>query len=181
MKSQRSTIAATMIGFTIFIGLGTAFAPAKLGGSVTYSITDGISMRPLLVKNDLAVVRTESNYTVGEVVLYESQVLHEPVLHRIYLIQNGNYFFKGDNNNFVDPGYATRPEILGALWFHVPWVGQVLGWFGKPIHSAALAAATTVVFVLVTANTAPTKRRRRRGSHRGVPRMRSVTKRQLRP
>jgi signal peptidase I len=180
MKSQRSTIAVWVVGFAILIGLWAIFAPVKLGGSVTYSITDGISMRPLLVKNDLAVVRTESNYKVGEVVLYESQVLHEPVLHRIYLIQNGNYFFKGDNNNFVDPGYATRSELLGALWFHVPWAGTILGWFGKPIHSAALATATAMVFVLVTSNAAPTKRRRRRGSHRGVRRMRFVPNTQLR-
>lgn len=145
MRIYRSTIAVCVVGLAFFIGFWVIFAPVKLGGSVTYSITDGISMRPLLVKNDLAVVRIESDYKVGEVVLYESQVLHRPVLHRIYLIQNGNYFFKGDNNNFVDPGYATRSELLGALWFHVPWVGKVLGWFGRPIHSAVLAAATTMV------------------------------------
>lgn len=179
MKSHRSATAVTIVGFAIFIGLWAVFAPVKLGGSVTYSITDGISMRPLLVKNDLAVVRIESNYKVGEVVLYESQVLHKPVLHRIYLIQDGNYFFKGDNNHFVDPGYATRSELLGKLWFHVPWVGTVLGWFGKPIHSAVLAAATAMVLVLVTSNTAPTNRRRRGTSRRGARRTSLVSKRQL--
>ena len=183
MRTHRSTIAVTIVGLAIVIGFWAVFAPVKLGGTVTYSITDGISMRPLLVKNDLAVVRIQSSYKVGEVVLYESQVLHKPVLHRIYLIQNGNYFFKGDNNNFVDPGYATRSEVLGELWFHVPWVGTILGWFGKPIHSAVLAGATAMVFVFVTSGTSSTKRRRRRrgSTHRAGHRVSFVSKRRLHP
>jgi signal peptidase I len=83
-------------------------------------VTAGVSMQPLLYKNDLAIVRAQSTYHVGDVVLYNSAVLGRPVLHRIILIQNGQYYFKGDNNNFVDPGYATRSELVGKLWVHVP-------------------------------------------------------------
>ncbi len=179
MKSRRSTIAIAIVCLAAVIEFWAVFAPVQLGGPVTYSITDGISMRPLLVKNDLAVVRTEASYKVGEVVLYDNQLLHKPVLHRIYVIQNGNYFFKGDNNDFVDPGYATRAELVGALWFHVPWVGTVLGWFGKPIHSALLAASTVLVFVLVASRAAPSSRRRRRRGppHRGASRASSMSRR----
>jgi signal peptidase I len=130
MRSYRAKIGGVIVAAAVLFGVWTFFAPTKLGGTTTYSITDGISMHPLLYKGDFAVVRAQSSYHVGEVVLYESQVLHKPVLHRIILIQNGNYFFKGDNNDFVDPGYATRSELIGALWFHIPHVGAVLGWFG---------------------------------------------------
>ena len=140
------------------------FAPAKLGGSTTYSITDGISMQPLLYKNDLALVRSQSSYHVGEVVLYESQVLHRPVLHRIILIQDGNYFFKGDNNDFVDPGYATRSELIGALWVHIPEAGAVLGWFGVPTHAGFVAGPAVGVVILAGANAPPRRRRRGRRS-----------------
>jgi len=148
---------------TILIGLTMwlVFAPTSLGGSVTYSITDGISMKPMLHKDDLAVIRTESNYYVGEVVLYQSQVIDKPVLHRIILIQNGNYFFKGDNNGFVDPGYATRNELIGKLWFHIPHAGGVLGWFGTPMHAALLAGTAAMVVVLTGAKTSTGRRRRR--------------------
>ena len=54
--------------------------------------------------------------SVGDIALYESPVLHRPVLHRIIVIQGPRYYFKGDNNDFVDPGYVTRDEILGKLW-----------------------------------------------------------------
>ena len=102
------------------VGFWAFFAPTKVGGSTTYSVTSGISMEPMLHKNDLEFVRTQSTYHVGDVVLYQSAVVDQPVLHRIILIQHGNYFFQGDNNSFVDPGYATKSELVGTLWFHVP-------------------------------------------------------------
>jgi signal peptidase I len=161
VKARRARVGLAFAGVTTFLVLWIFFAPTKLGGSTTYSITDGISMQPLLYKNDLALVRAQTSYHVGEVVLYESQVIHKPVLHRIYLIQNGNYFFKGENNDFVDPGYATRSELIGSLWVHIPWVGNLLGWFAKPIH-AAVVAALAVLGVVFTGTTPSGGRRRRR-------------------
>ena len=170
MRSYRAKIAGIIVAAAVLFGVWTFFAPTKLGGTTTYSITDGVSMHPLLYKGDFAVIRAQSSYHVGEVVLYESQVLHKPVLHRIILIQNGNYFFKGDNNDFVDPGYATRSELIGALWFHIPHVGAVLGWFGVPAHASVLAGIAAMAVVLTGAKTS-TRGRRRRRRGRSPPRL----------
>jgi signal peptidase I len=162
MRTYRAKIACIVVAAAVLLGVWIFFAPTKLGGTSTYSITDGISMNPLLYKGDFAVIRSQSTYHVGDVVLYQSQVLHKPVLHRIILIQNGNYFFKGDNNDFVDPGYATRSELIGKLWFHVPHAGEVLGWFGVPAHASLLAAIAALAVVLTGAKTSKGGRRRRR-------------------
>jgi signal peptidase I len=162
MRSYRAKIAGVIVAAAVLLGIWIFFAPTKLGGTSTYSITDGISMNPLLYKGDFAVIRSQSNYHVGDVVLYQSQVLHKPVLHRIILIQNGNYFFKGDNNDFVDPGYATRSELIGKLWFHIPHAGAILGWFGVPAHASLLAGIAALVVVLTGAKTSKGGRRRRR-------------------
>jgi signal peptidase I len=164
MRSHRAKLAGVIVAISVLFGVWTFFAPTKLGGTTTYSVTDGISMNPLLYKGDFAVIRAQSSYHVGEVVLYESQVLHKPVLHRIILIQNGNYFFKGDNNDFVDPGYATRSELIGELWFHVPHAGAVLGWFGVPVHASLLAGLAAMAVVLTGTKTSKGKRRRRGGT-----------------
>ena len=170
MRSYRAKIAGIIVAAAVLMGVWIFVAPTKLGGTSTYSITDGISMNPLLYKGDFAVIRSQSSYHVGDVVLYQSQVLHRPVLHRIILIQNGNYFFKGDNNDFVDPGYATRSELIGKLWFHVPHLGAILGWFGVPAHAALLAGIATMAVVLTGARTSGGGRRgRRRG--RAPPRL----------
>ncbi|HEY2542803.1 MAG TPA: signal peptidase I [Gaiellaceae bacterium] len=134
-------------------------APAQLGGSVIYTSTVGDSMEPMLHKGDLVLVRPASHVAVGDVVLYESPVLHRPVLHRIYAIRSGRYVFKGDHNGFVDPGSVGRSELLGTLWFHVPKAGNALSFIGKPSHSAGLAGLA----VLALAFPARARRRRRRG------------------
>jgi signal peptidase I len=138
------------------------FAPVQLGGSTLYSATVGNSMEPLFHKGDLAIVRRAASYRVGDIVLYESPTIHRPVLHRIIVIQNDHYFFKGDNNDFVDPGYATSGDLLGKLWFHIPKAGSGLSWFGAPLHTALLAGLA-VAFLLVGGGT---RKKRRRGQSR---------------
>ena len=127
--------------------------------------TVGDSIEPRFHKGDLALVRRAADYKVGEIVLYQSPVLHRPVLHRILVIQHGHYFFKGDHNGFVDPGYATRAELLGKLWFRVPRAGSVFNWFGAPTH-AALLAAVAAVFLVLGGGTTRRRRRRRHGRPR---------------
>ena len=166
MRIRSRAFVVALVLTEIAVGLWIFFAPTKLGGSSTYAVTAGVSMQPLLYKNDLAIVRSQTTYHVGEVVLYNSAVLGRPVLHRIILIQNGQYYFKGDNNNFVDPGYATRSELVGKLWVHVPDVGAAVEWFGQPFHAALLAGVASMFVVL--AGGKPRRRRRRRRHHGGV-------------
>ncbi|MGO9489145.1 MAG: S24 family peptidase, partial [Solirubrobacteraceae bacterium] len=59
------------------------FAPPLIGGSTDYVVTDGISMEPRFHSGDLAIVRSQPSYRVGEIVAYHSKVLHTVVLHRI--------------------------------------------------------------------------------------------------
>jgi signal peptidase I len=170
MRRNPTKIGATLLVVVLFVGLWVFFAPTKLGGSTTYTVTSGISMEPLLYKGDLAVVRSASSYKVGDIALYNSAVIDAPVLHRIYKIQNGNYYFKGDNNDFVDPGYATRAELVGKLWFRIPKVGGFISWFGQPLHSAVLAGLAALAMMLSLGQTK--KRRRRR--HRSASQRRST-------
>lgn len=161
MISHPAKIVSAILGVAMVIGLWAVFSPTKLGGSTTYSVTSGVSMEPLLHAHDLALVRTQPSYHVGEIVLYNSAVIKKPVLHRIILIQGGKYFFKGDNNGFVDPGYATRGELIGTLWFSIPAVGAALAWFGQPVHAALLAGLATMIVVLAGVTTTRGKRGRR--------------------
>jgi signal peptidase I len=140
------------------------FAPVQVGGRTLYSATVGDSMEPMFHAGDLAIVHRSSSYRVGDIVLYESAILHRPVLHRIIVIQNGHYFFKGDHNTFVDPGYATSDELLGKLWIHVPKAGSILSWFGAPTHTALLAGLAAGLLFMGS----PRKKKRRRRGKRSL-------------
>ena len=179
MRTQRRRVPAAFV----LAGLAALlwfFAPAQLGGAASYTATVGTSMEPLFHKGDLAITKPASSYRVGDVVLYESPVFNRPVLHRILVIQHGHYFFKGDNNDFVDPGYVTRDRLRGKLWLHVPNAGVVLSWFGKPAHSAAIAGLAALLLVLGGAKSAAGRRRRgRRRSSWKRPRVRTSFARHL--
>jgi hypothetical protein len=122
-------------------------------------------MEPLFYKGDLAIVRPAADYRVHDIVLYESPVLHRPVLHRIIAVENGRYFFKGDHNDFIDPGYATRADLLGRLSLRIPKAGTALLFVGAPSHAGALAGA--MALLLLAGGARRTRRRRaRRGGRR---------------
>jgi signal peptidase I len=148
------------------LALAWAFlAPTAVGGSATYVVTDGVSMQPRFHAGDLAIVRRESSYHVGEIVAYHSRMLHTIVLHRIVGISNGHYRFKGDNNGFVDSEHPVQSQLVGQLWLHVPKIGAHLGPLRRP-GSVVLAA---LFGLLLFISNLFTQRRRRRRRARGSP------------
>ena len=86
------------------------------------------------------------------------------MLHRIINSRDGHYYFKGDNNNFVDPGYVTRAELVGKLWVRVPLAGHVLQWIASPLKASIIAAFAVLLLVGGFFG----GRKRRRGGTSGV-------------
>jgi signal peptidase I len=149
-----STALALVILGTVWFYL----APTQLGGSATYVVTHGISMEPRFHTGDLAIVRSQSSYHVGEVVAYHNHELHTIVLHRIIGREGDRYIFKGDNNNFVDPEHPFASQLIGALWIHIPGAGGRL----LSLRSPAVMGGLIFVGMLLLTGGAFTQRRRRR-------------------
>jgi signal peptidase I len=137
-------------------------APTGLGGSTTYVVTDGISMEPHFHAGDLALVRSQSSYHVGEIVAYHSKAFHTIVLHRIVRIDGARYVFKGDNNNFVDFEHPARSQLIGALWLHIAGAGSRL----ESLRSPQLVGILIGIATLLFCGAAFTSQRRRRRNRR---------------
>lgn len=136
----------------------TVLAPPSFGGSTTYVVTRGVSMEPRFHTGDLALVRAQPAYHVGDVVAYKSRLLHTIVLHRIVARDGSLYVFKGDNNNFRDPEHPARDQLIGRLWLHVPHGGLDLAPLRDPIVLALLAGLAAWFLLAVP----PARRRRGR-------------------
>jgi signal peptidase I len=149
-------IAALLLLATAIL-LWTVLAPPSFGGSTTYVVTRGVSMEPHFHTGDLALVRAQPTYHVGDVVAYKSRLLHTIVLHRIVARDGSLYVFKGDNNNFRDPEHPARDQLVGRLWVHVPHGGLDLAPLRDPIVLALLAGLAAWFLLAVP------KQRRRRG------------------
>lgn len=168
--SARSTAswAGTICGVAALAAAWLAFWPLGLGGSTGYAVIVGTSMEPMLHRGDVAVVRQSSQYHVGEAVAYHSRTLGRIVLHRIIRVHDGRYVFKGDANNFVDPGPAQRSDLIGRYWFKIGGAGPVIVWVQRPWHAALIAGILGLfLFGSGTGVAIRSRRRRRRAPQHG--------------
>ena len=163
--AQRTTffrrVFRPLLGAAMAVVLWLVFAPTVLGGSVTYVVTDGVSMLPHFHAEDLVLLRQEPTYHVGEVAGYENGQLHEIVMHRIIALDGDRYVFKGDNNDFTDTYHPLKSQIVGAEWLHLSGWGRWLNDIRIPFVTAALLAALW----LLSFRKSPATRRRRRRRH----------------
>jgi signal peptidase I len=136
---------AAAVGCLVLVALSVPLWPQALGGSTSYVVPRGASMEPKLSDGDLALVRSQSAYGVGDVVAYRNTALHRVVVHRIVAIDNGVYTFKGDANSFQDPQPVRRSQLVGKLSVGIPWLGGLLLWLTSPINALLLAAVITLV------------------------------------
>ena len=146
MSTGRVTgIAATALAVLALVGAWSFFAPTQLGGGTSYAIIVGNSMEPKLHRGDLAIIRRQSVYRAGDVVLYDSRELGTKVLHRILRVEGSRFVLKGDNNSFRDAEHPAEEQIVGSLWVSAPAVGRVTEWLREPLHSAILVGLVTLI------------------------------------
>jgi signal peptidase I len=138
---------ATTLGIIVLGCMWFYLAPAPLGGSTTYVVTHGVSMEPHFHTGDLAVVRSQSSYHVGEVVAYHNKELHTIVLHRIIGRAGNRYIFKGDNNDFIDFEHPAASQLIGALWFHIAGAGATVQSIRSPALVGILVAAALLLLM----------------------------------
>jgi len=121
--------------------------PGTLGGTTGYIVVTGSSMQPTLNPGDLAIVRSQSNYTAGDIIAF--RVEQGVVIHRIVA---GNalkgFVTKGDNKKYADVWLPTPTSVIGKMWFDLPTLGIVLVWLRQPFHLALASAAVAFLVVL---------------------------------
>lgn len=151
------------------LGLLAMFWPQTLGGRVAYVRVDGHSMDPTFHLGDLAVVRRQSSYRIGDAVAYcipkGEFGAGAMVIHRL-IGGNGTtgYVTKGDNKDRPDEWHPKTGDIVGRVRYDVPGFGTKLATFTKPTYLGGLVAALTVATMLIPPS-ATTRARRPVGRH----------------
>lgn len=163
--SRFFAFALVALGALWWLTLGPQF----LGGPADYVIVSGRSMEPTLFTGDLAVVRRQSEYEVGDVVAF--RVDGGAVIHRIVGGDaESGFVMLGDNNPSIDRWRPTPAEISGTMWFHVPDAGGWLGRLRSPQHLNVFAAVVLAMMIPVGGGRAlrqSRSRRKRMATHDG--------------
>jgi len=143
-----SVIVINLILVLSLAAMWIAFAPASLGGQVSYVIVNGISMEPGFHLGDLTILRKGSTYQVGDVVTYHDAEMQAYVIHRIIGVDQDRFILKGDNNSWIDAYRPTHEEIIGKLWLYIPKLGRLFGWLRSPLNMAFTTALLGGIFMV---------------------------------
>ena len=101
------------------------------------------SMEPAIKTASIVVVKPENDYREGDIVSFNNkEVAGVPITHRILKSEiNGSralYTTKGDANNAADGVEITGGDIIGKVWFSVPFLGYIIVTARKPYGFVAL-------------------------------------------
>ena len=144
---------ATLTALAIFVLWLLMFRPTGLGGPASYIIVSGTSMEQTLHSGDLAVLKHQEKYSVGDVVTYAvpqgSPGAGKLVIHRITGGASNGFVTQGDNRDEPDEWRPTGDDVIGELWFVAPGVGNVLAKLRDPALLASLAGGLFVIFILL--------------------------------
>ena len=165
-----SAIRKSLAGALTFAMLAVSWyvlAPPQLGGSTRYAVVHGTSMEPRFHRGDLVLLRTASEYRVGDIAAYQSPELGRMVMHRIVRTAGDRYQFKGDNNDFLDSAAPQRVELAGKHWVRIPAAGNLLGMLRTPVVAAVIAGL--LALLLAGGGAKESRRRRRRTRESGAP------------
>jgi len=110
--------------------------PASLGGDTEFISVNGISMLPTIQSGSLAIAKKSPTYDVGDIAIYQSDILNKTVIHRIIELQDNGFVFQGDNNPIKDPGIITQDKMRGKVIFIAPFVGFIPQLFKNPLIMA---------------------------------------------
>jgi signal peptidase I len=136
----------TILPILALIGLiWNLIAPVQYGGRVAYVIVTGNSMEPRYRLGDLVISTERSSYRVGDAVVYRHPEGGQ-VFHRIIEKDRDLFRFKGDNNSWVDSVQIRKIDIVGKLWLHIPYGGNIIQMLRTPRNLTLLAIVIMLTF-----------------------------------
>jgi signal peptidase I len=116
----------------LFLGFMIAYGVNALLGYGLHTSTPVVavfsdSMDPTFYKGDMVIVMGASNYSVGDIVVFDSPGTTYPIIHRVNEVRPTGIISKGDNNPTTDEGrWGVIPfsNIYGKAILKIP----ILGW-----------------------------------------------------
>ena len=130
------------------------FWPQTLGGKVAYVKVDGHSMDPTYHFGDLAIVRRQSSYKIGDPVAYRIPKgefgAGAMVIHRLIGGDGAHGFVtRGDNRTINDPWHPKTSDVVGKVRMDFPALGTEVAKFTRPIYLGGLVAGLTVLVMVI--------------------------------
>lgn len=146
-KQKKRRLVEFLVSIAFLALWWVTLAPQNIGGPLTYAVVSGTSMEPDFFSGDLIVAKVQSDYQIGDSVIYE--IYGGFVVHQIISESSNGYRTQGVNNNAPDSWTVARDKVKGKLLASFPGVGQSLvNLINRPLVLGAVAAAIAGLLLL---------------------------------
>ena len=137
-----------LLALLFFAGSGS-FLYGKLSGDPlpeflgwSQAVVMSGSMEPEIPVGALVLIREQSSYTSGDVVVYEDDA-GNLITHRLLRMEDGKAVTKGDANNVEDEPIETE-QILGKVRAVLPGAGDTVLFFRTPMGMGIVLCAAVL-------------------------------------
>lgn len=141
---------ATYIGVGLFVLLALLLLGSILPVTNGYQlrVVESGSMEPTFGTGSVIMTRSASSYNVGDVVTFQRRTDERATTHRIIAKEDELYTMQGDANNAPDLIPVEEIEIVGAVFFHIPFLGYVLNFAQQPLGFMLLVGVPALLIVI---------------------------------
>lgn len=101
------------------------------------------SMEPVLSIDDLIIVKSDNNFRVGDVIVYQNN--NRLVVHRIVSINDEEIITKGDANDAEDKPILVE-NVKGKLVYHLEGFGKYVNFVKTPLGIGCVFIITILLF-----------------------------------
>ena len=121
-------------------------------GNIEFLTVLSGSMEPTIHTGSVVFVKPISEYKVGEIVTFgKNDKNNIPTTHRIVesRVQDGHIFYKtkGDANDSEDSREIAQDDIVGRVYFSIPYLGYAINFVKKPIGLMIAIVVPAVIII----------------------------------
>jgi len=121
-------------------------------GNYKVMVVQSGSMTPAIKMGSVVMVKPADDYKIGDVITFGPYSRTQaPTTHRIYDIKvtGGTpvYITKGDANNAPDQREITKRDIVGKVFFSVPYLGYAVAAAKKPYGFMLIIVVPAVIII----------------------------------
>jgi len=112
-------------------------------GNIKFLIVQSGSMMPEIKMGSIIMVKPAKEYKIGDIITFSGMTkTQELTTHRVHDIKviEGKpiYITKGDANNASDRREIKKNEIIGKVFFNIPYLGYAVDFARKPLGFALI-------------------------------------------
>ena len=165
-------VSAGLFGLVVLMAALVIVVP--IVGSATPLTVLTSSMEPTLPPGTLIIVKPldTADIAIGDVITYQIESgKPDLITHRIAGITDSSdgsrtFTLKGDNNDVADGLPVLPVQVVGKLWYSIPWIGNVSVFVNGSGRSWLIFGAAIALFIyagfMLTSSIMSTRRKRRR-------------------